>query len=58
MYVVEVWADEASAAAALDAAHTATVTSVSVTDVLAMLADQPHRIDLVPLGGVGLADAG
>jgi hypothetical protein len=31
---------------------------VSVTDVLAMLADQPHRIDLVPLGGVGLADAG
>jgi hypothetical protein len=35
-----------------------TSTGVSTTDVLAMLSDEPQRIDLVPLGGVGLADAG
>jgi quinol monooxygenase YgiN len=58
VYVVEVWADEASANAALDAARTSTTMGVSVTDVLAMLTEQPHRIDLVPLGGVGLANAG
>ena len=54
VYVVEVWADGATADAALDAARTATGVGVSIADVLAMLADQPHRVDLVSLGGVGL----
>jgi hypothetical protein len=36
----------------------ATSTGVSTTDVLAVLSDEPQRIDLVPRGGVGLADAG
>jgi quinol monooxygenase YgiN len=54
VYVVEIWADEAAAAAALDAARTATGDGVSIADVLAMLADQPHRVDLVSLDGVGL----
>jgi quinol monooxygenase YgiN len=58
VYVVKVWADEASANAALEAARAATSTGVSTTDVLAMLSDEPQRIDLVPLGGVGLTDAG
>ncbi|GAB2825313.1 hypothetical protein GCM10027176_32200 [Actinoallomurus bryophytorum] len=58
VYVVEVWADEASANAALEAARAATSTAVSITDVLAMLGDEPQRIDVVPHGGVGLADAG
>jgi hypothetical protein len=51
VYVVEVWADGATADAALDAARTATGVGVSIADVLA---DQPHRVDLVSLGGVGL----
>ncbi|OIN80436.1 antibiotic biosynthesis monooxygenase [Mycobacterium malmoense] len=55
VYLVEIWADEAAAAAALDAARTATGDGVSIADVLAMLADQPHRVDLVLRGGVGLA---
>ncbi|GLY64941.1 putative quinol monooxygenase [Amycolatopsis taiwanensis] len=54
VYVVEMWADEAAADAALDAARTATGDGVSISDVLAMLAGQPHRVDLIPLGGVGL----
>lgn len=53
VYVVEVWADEASANAALQSAHATTTTRPRVTDVLAMLTDQPQRIDLVPLGGIG-----
>jgi quinol monooxygenase YgiN len=58
VYVVEIWADEAAANAALDAARTATGDGVSMADVLAMLTGQPHRIDLVPLGGIGLTIAG
>lgn len=42
------------AAAALDAARTATGDGVSIADVLAMHADQPRRVDLVLLGAVGL----
>lgn len=52
---MEIWADEEAAAAALDAARTATGDRVGIADVLAMLAGQPHRVDLVLRGGVGLA---
>lgn len=55
VYIVEVWADESAANAALDAARTATGEGVSIADVLGMLSGQPHRVDLVPKGGVGLA---
>ena len=51
---MEVWADGATADAALDAARTATGVGVSIADVLAMLANQPHRVDLVSLDWVGL----
>lgn len=54
VYVVEIWADEAAANAALDGANTATGYGASITDVPAMLTDRPHRVDMVPLGGVGL----
>ncbi|WP_200214217.1 putative quinol monooxygenase [Micromonospora coerulea] len=56
IHIVEVWADEASARSALDAARTATA-PVGIADVLAMLTEKPHRVDLVPLGGVGLGGA-
>ena len=58
VYAVEVSTDEAGANAVLQAAHATKTTRPSVTDVLAMLADQPQRIDFVPLGGVGPPDAG
>jgi quinol monooxygenase YgiN len=54
VYVVEIWADEAAANAALDAANTATGDGASIADVLAMLTDRPQCVDMVPLGGVGL----
>jgi quinol monooxygenase YgiN len=49
VYVVEVWADEASANAALQSAHAATATRPRVTDVLAMRTDQPQRIDFTTI---------
>jgi hypothetical protein len=54
VHVVEIGADEAAANAALDAADTATGDGANITDVPAMLTDRPHRVDMVPLGGVGL----
>jgi quinol monooxygenase YgiN len=57
IHVVEVWADEAAAHSALDAGRTATAPAVSTADVFAMLTEKPHRVDLVPLGGVGLGGA-
>ncbi|MEV0704939.1 antibiotic biosynthesis monooxygenase [Saccharopolyspora sp. NPDC050389] len=51
--VVEAWADEASADAALTAAANITG-AVSIETVLGMLAKPPERIDLTTLGGVGL----
>jgi hypothetical protein len=40
--------DEASANAALDAAHAATARGVSITDVPAMLTDEPHPLRQAP----------
>ncbi|HEX6500472.1 MAG TPA: antibiotic biosynthesis monooxygenase [Micromonosporaceae bacterium] len=51
VYVWEVWADEAASAAALRAAAGQ---DGSPADVLGMLAAPPRRVDVDPLGGVGL----
>ncbi|MBB5155320.1 putative quinol monooxygenase [Saccharopolyspora phatthalungensis] len=51
--VVEAWADEASADAALAAAANF-AGDVSIESVLGMLAKPPERVDLTTLGGVGL----
>lgn len=51
VWVTEVWRSQAE----LDAALTATGDAeVSVTDVLALVDGPMERIDLVPLGGLGL----
>ncbi|MCI2416580.1 antibiotic biosynthesis monooxygenase [Saccharopolyspora sp. K220] len=51
--VVEAWADEASADAAL-AAAAQSGGDVSIESVLGMLAKPPERVDVTTLGGVGL----
>jgi quinol monooxygenase YgiN len=51
--VTEVWSDEEAVQAALAAAP-ADSSGPSVADVLTMLAEPPERVDVVPLGGVGL----
>ncbi|MGR6319542.1 antibiotic biosynthesis monooxygenase family protein [Micromonospora soli] len=51
--VTEVWSDEEAVQAAL-AATPADSSRPSISDVLAMLAGPPERVDVVPLGGVGL----
>ncbi|MER5393582.1 antibiotic biosynthesis monooxygenase family protein [Saccharopolyspora sp. NPDC002686] len=51
--VVEAWADQASADAAL-ASAAQTSGAVSIEAVLGMLAQPPERVDLNTLGGVGL----
>lgn len=53
VHVLEVWADDDAADAALRAAQAAADAPVGISDVLAMLADRPQRVDFVPRGGVG-----
>jgi hypothetical protein len=51
--VFEVWDDEESAQAALTA-PAVDPSAPKPADVLALLADEPFRVDLQVLGGVGL----
>ncbi|MFG2052522.1 putative quinol monooxygenase [Micromonospora sp. NPDC048930] len=53
--VTEVWSDEEAVQAALAAATPGDGLGPSVAEVLAMLAGPPERVDVVPLGGVGVA---
>lgn len=54
--VTEVWSDEEAVQAALAAAPPAVGSAPSVADVLAMLTGPPERVDVAPLGGIGLPD--
>lgn len=56
VHVTEVWRDEASARAALDAPSRAG--GPDPADVLALLSSPPQRTDLAVLGGVGLPTIG
>ncbi|WP_203922973.1 putative quinol monooxygenase [Rugosimonospora africana] len=56
VYAFEVWSDEAAVNAALEAARTAANPPVSMAAVMAMVDGPMRRVDLVPLGGVGLAE--
>ena len=56
VYVFEVWDDEESAQAALTA-PAVDPSAPKPADVLALLADEPFRVDLQVLGGVGLPPA-
>jgi quinol monooxygenase YgiN len=53
VHVIEVWQDDASAQAALDAPPPAGAPTPA--DVRALPATPPHRTNLTVLGGVGLA---
>ncbi|MCW3844475.1 antibiotic biosynthesis monooxygenase [Micromonospora yasonensis] len=56
--VTEVWSDEEAVQAALAAAPAAAGAAPSIADVLALLTGPPERIDVAPLGGVGLPGDG
>jgi quinol monooxygenase YgiN len=50
VWVTEVWSTQAD----LDASLTLESVKASVEQVLALLADPPERIDILPMGGKGL----
>ncbi|MGW5671608.1 putative quinol monooxygenase [Micromonospora sp. NPDC003776] len=56
--VTEVWSDEDAVQTALAAAPAADGSAPSIADVLGMLTGPPERVDVTPLGGIGLPDAG
>jgi quinol monooxygenase YgiN len=54
LWVTEIWRSQADLDASLDLDDPAT--KASIGEVMALLAAPPERIDLLPLGGVGLED--
>lgn len=57
IWVTELWLDQASADASLEQLKT-DEGQAQIAEIMALLAEPPNRIDLVPLGGVGYLPGG